>query len=91
MIKVCGDRTGGGSGLPFESVLPNGWSIRFSACPMTDPDGNSTESGIDPSPGLKVDMDSVSAYQNHRDDIIEAARQYIIQNTRAPRDTTKSE
>ncbi len=91
MIKICGDRTGGGSGLPFESVLPNGWSIRFSACPMTDPDGNSTESGIDPSPGLKVDMDSVSAYQNHRDDIIEAARQYIIQNTRAPRDTTKSE
>ena len=91
MIKICGDRTGGGSGLPFESVLPNGWSIRFSACPMTDPEGRSTESGIDPSPGLKVDMDSVSAFQNHRDDIIEAARQYIIQNTRAPRETAKSE
>ena len=91
MIKICGDRTGGGSGLPFESVLPNGWSIRFSACPMTDPEGRSTESGIDPSPSLKVDMDSVSAFQNHRDDIIEAARQYIIQNTRAPRETAKSE
>ncbi len=91
MIKICGDRTGGGSGLPFESVLPNGWSIRFSACPMTDQDGHSTESGIDPSPGLKVDMDSLSAFQHHRDDIIEAARQYITQHTLAPRGKTESE
>ncbi len=85
LIKVCGDRTGGGSGLPFESVLPNGWSVRFSACPMTDHNGVSTESGIDPSPGLKVDMDSLSAYRNHRDDIIEAARAYILKNTRVTR------
>jgi len=85
LIKTCGDRTGGGSGLPFESVLPNGWSIRFSACPMTDQNGVSTESGIDPSPGLKINMDSVSAYQNHRDDIIEAARAYIMEHTLAPR------
>lgn len=85
MIKQCGDRTGGGSGLPFESVLPNGWSIRFSACPMTDAQGQSTEGGIDPSPGLRIDMDSVSNYERHQDDIIEAARAYIIKNTRAPR------
>ena len=26
--------TGGGSGLPFSSELPNGWSVRFSASPM---------------------------------------------------------
>ena len=85
LIKQCGDRTGGGSGMPFESVLPNGWTLRFSACPMTDPKGQSTESGIDPSEGLKVDMDSTSAYQNHKDDIIEAARAYISKHTRAPR------
>lgn len=82
MIKVCGDRTGGGSGMPFESVLPNGWTLRFSACPMTDARGRSTESGIDPSEGLKVDMDSLSAFNNHRDDIIEAARAYIVKHTR---------
>lgn len=85
LIKVCGDRTGGGCGLPFESVLPNGWTLRFSACPMLDAEGNSTESGIDPSPGLKVDMDSTTMIEKHRDDIIEAARAYILKNTRAPR------
>lgn len=91
LIKVCGDRTGGGSGLPFESVLPNGWSVRFSACPMTDHNGVSTESGIDPSPGLKVDMDSVTMYEKHRDNIIEAARAYILKNTRVVRKETEIE
>jgi len=85
MIKVCGDRTGGGSGMPFESVLPNGWVLRFSACPITDAQDLSTESGIDPSPGLRVDMDSTSMIELHRDDIIEAARAYILQNTFATR------
>lgn len=53
-MKVCpdatiiGDRTGGGGGLPFSSELPNGWGVRFSACPMFDKDGISTENGIDP-------------------------------------------
>lgn len=91
MIAQCGDRTGGGSGLPFESVLPNGWILRFSACPMTDAQGRSTEAGIDPTPGLKVDMDSLSAFNDHRDDIIEAARAYIINNTRAPRKIEEKE
>ena len=40
--------------MPFTSELPNGWSVRFSACPMTDADGVSTEEGIDPSPGCGV-------------------------------------
>lgn len=84
-IKICGDRTGGGSGMPFETVLPNGWPLRFSACPMTDQNGQSTEHGIDPSEGLKLDMDSLSAFEQHRDDIIEAAAQYILQHTRAKR------
>lgn len=85
LIKRCGDRTGGGSGLPFESVLPNGWMLRFSACPMTDARDQSTEGGIDPSEGLRVDMDSLTAFHDHRDDIIEAARAYILKHTRAPR------
>jgi len=84
MIKTCGDRTGGGGGLPFESILPNGWTLRFSACPISDAHGLSTESGIDPTDGLKVDMDNLSAFKNHRDDIIEAARSYIIKHTRMP-------
>ena len=54
-VRICGSRTGGGGGLPFSSELPNGWGIRFSACPITDADDRPTEFGIDPSPGYEVD------------------------------------
>jgi hypothetical protein len=47
-VKVLGDYTGGGSGLPFSSELPNGWGVRFSACPMYDARMNQTEFGIRP-------------------------------------------
>ena len=47
-VTIVGDQTGGGAGLPFTSMLPNGWAVRFSACPMYDRDGNSTEFGIEP-------------------------------------------
>lgn len=49
-----GARTGGGGGLPFSATLPNGWSVRFSACPMTNAQGESIEEGIDPTPGHEV-------------------------------------
>lgn len=53
-VKIVGARTGGGGGLPFSSELPNGWSVRFSACPISDAEDKSTEAGIDPSPGCEV-------------------------------------
>lgn len=53
-VSIIGARTGGGGGLPFSSELPNGWSVRFSACPINDPNDQPTESGIDPSPGCEV-------------------------------------
>lgn len=56
-VEIIGARTGGGAGLPFSSELPNGWSVRFSASPVTDPAGNLTEFGIDPSPGCEVHCD----------------------------------
>ncbi|MCR5362603.1 MAG: S41 family peptidase [Bacteroidales bacterium] len=80
MIKTVGDRTGGGGGMPFETVLPNSWVLRFSACPTLNAYKESIEDGIDPD--IRVDMDSASAYFNHTDDIIEAARAYIKKNTR---------
>lgn len=73
-VTVVGDRTGGGAGLPFSSELPNGWSIRFSACPMYDKEGNSTEDGIDPD----VSVGLMGADFHHgMDTIIEEARQLI--------------
>ena len=54
LITIVGDCTGGGSGLPFSSELPNGWSVRFSACPSFDADMKQTEFGIEPD--VKIDM-----------------------------------
>lgn len=53
-VIVAGARTGGGGGLPFSSELPNGWAVRFSACPLLDASGNCTEFGIDPTEGCEV-------------------------------------
>lgn len=47
-VTTVGDVTGGGSGLPFTSELPNGWGIRFSASPHFDAEMNHIEFGIEP-------------------------------------------
>ena len=47
-VTVMGDRTGGGSGLPVSSELPNGWAVRFSACPTFDARMKHIEFGIEP-------------------------------------------
>ena len=67
---IIGDKTGGGAGMPFSSELPNGWGVRFSACPMYDSQQNSTEFGIEPT--IKVDIRS-SDFQKQVDTIIETA------------------
>lgn len=59
-VVVVGDRTGGGAGMPFSSELPNGWSVRFSACPMYDKDKNSTEFGIEPDHKVALTDDDTS-------------------------------
>ena len=69
-VTIVGDTTGGGSGLPFTSELPNGWRIRFSSCPITDVNGQPTEFGV--APDVKVDMTDADAAQGH-DTILETA------------------
>ena len=70
LITIVGDKTGGGSGLPFTSEIPSGWSIRFSASPMLDPQMNQIEFGINPD--VKVDMTSEDM-QKGKDTMIEIA------------------
>ena len=70
-VTIVGDRTGGGSGLPFSSELPNGWSVRFSACPSFDADMQHTEFGIEPD--VKVSMSDEDRAKGV-DTIIETAR-----------------
>ena len=70
-VTIVGDRTGGGAGLPFSNSLPNGWAVRFSACPMYDADGQSTEFGIAPDYSVAL---TEADFARGRDTIIEFAR-----------------
>lgn len=71
---IIGDHTGGGGGMPFSSELPNGWSVRFSACPMYDKQGRSVEGGIEPDINVQLKDEDVL---RGRDTIIEAAREFL--------------
>ena len=73
-VKLVGDHTGGGSGMPMTNSLPNGWSVRYSACPMYDAKKQQTEFGIDPD--VKVALTDEATAQGI-DLIIEAARKVL--------------
>ena len=73
-VLVMGDKTGGGSGLPFTSELPNGWSIRFSASPMFNAEKEHIEFGVEPD--IYVSMKDVDKEKN-KDTMIEEARKWI--------------
>ena len=75
-VTLVGDHTGGGSGMPMSSSLPNGWSVRYSACPMYDKNKQQTEFGIEPDVAVKLSDASVA---KNIDDILETARKIINQ------------
>lgn len=77
-VTLMGDKTGGGSGLPFSSELPNGWAVRFSASPHLDANKEHIEFGIDPD--VKVDMIKEEQDQGI-DTIIEEARKLLNANS----------
>lgn len=74
LVIILGDQTGGGSGLPFSSELPCGWSVRFSAAPMFDTEMRQIEFGIQPD--TLVTLDPTLATQGI-DSMIEAARDFL--------------
>lgn len=76
-VRIVGDATGGGSGMPFTSEIPNGWSVRFSACSILSPEGESTEFGVEPSAGCKVDMNELDELRGV-DTIMERAFEVLI-------------
>lgn len=77
-VRIVGDVTGGGCGMPFTGELPNGWSVRFSAAPIYDVDGNLTEFGVEPSEGCRVDMTEADRQAN-RDTIMERAFEVLAE------------
>lgn len=71
-VRIVGARTGGGSGMPISMELPCGWSVRMSSLSVLDARGQSTEFGIDPTPGCEVALDPIAALDG-RDTMIERA------------------
>lgn len=75
---IVGDKTGGGSGLPFSSELPNGWSIRFSASPMYNVSKEHIEFGIEPDINVQLLEEDK---KNSKDTLIEKAREIINESS----------
>ena len=73
-VTIMGDYTGGGSGLPFSSEIPIGWSVRFSASPSYDARKEQIEFGI--APDIPCALDAEKAAQGI-DSMIERAREFI--------------
>lgn len=73
-VTLLGDKTGGGSGMPFTSELPNGWAVRFSASPYFDANMKQIEFGIDPD--IWVSLTTEDALKGE-DTLIEAARELL--------------
>lgn len=76
LATIIGDKTGGGAGMPFSAELPNGWGVRFSACPMYDKDKQPTEFGIQPDCEIQLADDDM---RQGIDTIIEFARRKLTE------------
>lgn len=75
-IRLFGDYTGGGLGLPNGGVLPNGWTYRFSTTRTLAIDGRNYENGVPPD--VPVLLDPACTAQGV-DNVIEAAADWILE------------
>ena len=75
-LRLFGDYTGGGLGLPNGGTLPNGWTYRFSTSRTIAIDGGNYENGVPPD--VRVILDPAATAQGI-DNVIEAAADWIMQ------------
>ena len=75
-IRLFGDYSGGGLGLPNGGALPNGWTYRFSITRTLALDGNNYENGVPPSERVILDPDCIA---QGVDNVIEAAADWIME------------
>lgn len=76
-VTLVGDTTGGGSGMPFGSEIPNGWAVRFSASPVYDANMQLTEFGVEPD--IRVDLDLEAALRG-TDTMLDTALKHLKDN-----------
>ena len=74
-IKLFGDYSGGGTGMPNGGTLPNGWGYRFSITRTIAIDGGNYENGVPPTERILLDRDLAA---QGIDNIIEAAADWIM-------------
>lgn len=75
-VKLFGDYTGGGTGMPNGGLLPNGWNYRFSCSRSIALDGGNYENGVPPE--VRVLLDPAAVAQG-KDNIIETAADWILE------------
>ncbi len=72
-VRIMGDTTGGGGGLPLSMELYNGWMVELSTNPIFDIDKKSIESGIEPHQVIMLEQRT-----DKKDNIIESAKDWIL-------------
>ena len=75
-IRLFGDYSGGGLGLPNGGGLPNGWTYRFSITRTIALDGGNYENGVPPEERVILDPDCTA---QGVDNVIERAADWIMQ------------
>lgn len=75
-MRVIGDTTGGGMGLPRNGQLPNGWYYRLSSTRTLAADGKNYENGVPPDEVVKLDRNQTAV---GRDNVIEHAKSWILE------------
>ena len=75
-IRLFGDYSGGGLGLPNGGALPNGWTYRFSITRTIANNGGNYENGVPPD--VRVILDPACTTQGI-DNVIETAADWIMQ------------
>ncbi len=74
-MTILGAKTGGGTGSPTLTEMPNGWLARYSGSILLDKNKQNTEFGVEPD--IELHLDEELARTQGLDNIIETACDYI--------------
>jgi len=71
-VRLMGDQTGGGGGIPRDYLLSNGWQLQYTSTVTLSPFQETVENGIQPDVNITITPDDEL---NGKDPILEAAFQ----------------